>query len=127
MSSICSSQDTSRLHAIQYYVTLVVDPCGVIFNFVCIVCFAQILWHKSESNQVKSSNLFKYLIIKAICDFSALILDTFSVLDLGNFAYFASLLSYSIYYVYFFNDIQQILLMLSALMEVIAHLGILIS
>jgi hypothetical protein len=81
------------------------------------------VWHKSESNQAKTSNLFKYLLIKAACDFVQLFLNTFFMLPLGNYAYYGWLLSYNIYYIYFHKDIEQVLLMLSALMEVVATLG----
>jgi hypothetical protein len=121
MSSACSSL---IINPVQYYSTIVVDSCGMVFNLCCIVCFGQILRHKSDSKQANTRNLFNYLIIKAVCDFASLTLDTFSVLDLNNYAYYGSLLSYSIYYIYFYKDIEQILLMLSGLMEVLATLGI---
>jgi uncharacterized membrane protein YoaK (UPF0700 family) len=120
MSANC---DYFFINTIQYYATSVVDPCGIIFNFVCIVCFGQILWHKSESNQTRTSNLFKYLLIKAACDFVALSIEAFSALLMGNFAFYNGSLSSNIYYIYFNRDIVQILYMVSALMEVVATLG----
>jgi hypothetical protein len=68
--------------------------------------------------------LFKYLFIKAACDFCSLTIDTFSELSSGHYEYYAGKLSYAIYLVYFYKDIEQILFMLSALMEVVATLGI---
>jgi hypothetical protein len=123
MSSACT---TSAIRNAQYYTTTIIDPCGIMFNLICVICLSQILWHKSESNQAKTSNLFKYLLVKAVCDFVALSIEVFTAFELRDPTFYR-FLSFNIFYVYFYHDIEQVLLMLSALMEVVATLGILFN
>jgi hypothetical protein len=68
--------------------------------------------------------MFKYLLIKAACDFVAMSIEPFSNLKVGNFELYYGSLSDAIFEIYFNQDILQIVLMLSALMEVMATLGI---
>jgi hypothetical protein len=100
---------------ITVYRTKTVNPIGIVLNLMCVVCFAQILWKKNES----ASNMFKYLLVKAVCNFLYFSDDIF-------YLFYNKLwptLSYEIWLVYIYNSIQPIVLLISAIMEVMATLG----
>jgi uncharacterized membrane protein len=119
-----TSCDYKLFNNLTYYTTGIVDSSGIVLNLLCVVCIGQIVWHKSESNANKSSNLFKYLLIKAICDLVYFCFDIFALLSFVRVPIYNNMLSYTIYRLYFSKFLNQVLLMLSALMEMMATLGI---
>jgi hypothetical protein len=52
---------------INYYLLNIIPPVGAILNTFCIFVFLKILREESQRNNEKS-NMFKYLLIKSICD-----------------------------------------------------------
>jgi hypothetical protein len=99
---------------ITAYRTKTLNPIGIALNLMCVVCFAQILKQNESTN-----NMFKYLLVKAVCNFLYFSDDIFYLL----YSKLWPTLSYEIWLVYIYNSIQPIVLLISAIMEVIATLG----
>jgi hypothetical protein len=115
----CTADEFYRL---TYYATVIVNPCGITLSLICVVCISQILLHKSESHMTKTSNVFRYLLVKAMCDLIFFCIDMFHVMVINSDL--LSSLIYNFWIAYFYYPVEPTLLMMSALMELMAAIGI---
>jgi hypothetical protein len=107
----------------------ITDPIGIALNGMSVVCFVQILWNNKDDSAVVNSqtrmNMFKYLLIKSVCDFSIFGIDIVYVQ--GYFCNKACHLQANpvlpIWNAYFIYSLQFLLFMLSSMMEAAATLG----
>jgi hypothetical protein len=109
-------------------VTAALDPPGLVLNLMCIIGFAQILWHNSESSTSNisiKSNMFKYLLVKAACDFFIFVSHTVYLLYLcDESCHLYANPAFTNWSIYLNLYMVQILFLLSSLMEVAATLGL---
>jgi hypothetical protein len=108
-----------------YWQTGLIDPPGMILNGLCVICFAQILWNRSDESSTASNktNMFKFLFVKAVCDFTLQTVDIFALLNLcGTQCHLYATPFYPIWQAYFYWGIEFTLTTMSPLMEVAATL-----
>jgi hypothetical protein len=108
--------------------TIIIDGSGILLNGLCVICFAQILWHRHESTVNNKANMFKFLFVKAICDLLIFTNDMISLTDLYcQFVFTSCHLHATSDYWYWAiicqNYVQLALTIVSSLMEVAATLG----
>jgi hypothetical protein len=108
-----------KTNVLSYYTKVVVDPCGIALNLLCVLCFAQITWAKTDASS-GTGNMFKYLLVKAVCD---LVYFTDDIFYLFNYTTAQGTWSFNAWFIVMYNSVDQILLLLSSLMETIATLG----
>ena len=58
--------------------TAIVNGLGILLNGFSVLCIAQILYHKSETN-ARGGNMFLYFMVKSICDLLYMIGDMFFI------------------------------------------------
>jgi hypothetical protein len=120
--SVCNSG--SSYSSVSGTLSLIFFTPGIVFNFVCVICISQILWHKSESGMTKTSNMFKYLLVKCLSDFVYFFNSVFLYLFYcGNACNFYSTKAGSYWLVYGYIYLCPILYMVSCLSETAAILG----
>jgi hypothetical protein len=110
-------------------VTIIPDAPGILLNGLCVICFAQILWYKHESTVNNEANMFKFLFVKAVCDFLMFTNDIFILMYIfctfnNTFCHLHATPAFSYWAIYFYYAMEAILIIISSLMEVAATLGI---
>jgi hypothetical protein len=104
------------------------NPFGLVLNALCVIGFAQILWHRSESNASTQSNMFKYLMAKAASDFFIFIGRTVGMLFLcDESCHLYATPAFTNWNIYLNTYALQNLFLFSSLMEAAATLGLLIT
>jgi hypothetical protein len=78
-AELCSNIQTSDPTAtvIRYYILGFIDISSFILSFVCVACIGLILFKRN--NGINSGNIFKFFMVKAICDFGYFSIDVFSM------------------------------------------------
>jgi hypothetical protein len=108
-------------------VSSTIDPFGIFLNGLCLLCFAQILWHRSESNASnKKSNMFKYFLVKAFFEFFYFSNDIvyFMVYYFcDGKCHLHATPHYLNWFVYVYSDFEWIVRMLAPLIEIAATFG----
>jgi hypothetical protein len=104
---------------------ILIDPPGIIFNAVCVVCFAQILLNMDSQSSDKKSNMYKFLLVKAVCD---LILHSGDIIDMLNFYCGTNCNMHTVawfwhYWNIFSWDCEFVLMCMSPLMDIAATFG----
>jgi hypothetical protein len=110
-------------------ISAIVDPMGIVLNGMCVLCIAQILRQKSEDSKITAvtttSNMFKFLLVKAVCDMVFFANDVFYTLNFcGSACHLYATPIFTYWLDFFWTWLEQILWMLSPLMEIAATLGI---
>jgi hypothetical protein len=98
---------------------------GLVLNALSILGFAQIIWHSRESNTSSvKTNMYKYLLIKAVFDLFCFIQQTVYLLWLcEESCHLHATPAFTYWYVYLYVYATQMFFFFSSLMEVAATLG----
>jgi hypothetical protein len=119
MTNFSSINSTFKFEKFLYDIKYVMIPSvGAIANFICIINFLMII---KESN-TSIGNMFKYLLVKSICDFFIMILDILLIfcLDENNELYLNYLTQ--LWFLYFYSYVYYILTAISCYSELLATL-----
>lgn len=101
---------------------LVDVPC-LVLNAFTILCLARIIHEQSDSS---SSNMFKYLLVKAVADFSIFASDVFNIRKATSEQMQTSFAG-QVWYIYFFIYFQSSIYYVSSLMEIAATIDCWVS
>jgi hypothetical protein len=100
----------------EYYAKNALNISGIVTNFICIIVFYKII-----KNEIKVSNMYNYLLVKSMNDFLLFAINSFqwayyctNNCGLRNFYWL------QIWYVYFYYFGDDLLLLSSGFLEVIA-------